>query len=104
MKIKLMIVLGVTALAFTLVLTTIAPAANNSMRNAVPAVSAQLFAAEASPAERHPHIRSALHELREARGELKTAAHDFGGHRDEAVEAVDKAIRQLEECLKYDKD
>jgi hypothetical protein len=35
---------------------------------------------------------------------LKIAAHDFGGHRDEAVEAVDKAIRQLEECLKCDKD
>lgn len=104
MKIKLMIVLGIAALSLTLVLTTITPAANNSGGNAVPGATAQAFAAEASPAERHPHIRAALHELREARGELKTAAHDFGGHRDEAVEATDKAIRQLEECLKYDKD
>jgi acyl-CoA reductase-like NAD-dependent aldehyde dehydrogenase len=104
MKIKLMIVLGVAAVALTLVLTTMTPAANNSTGTAVPGASAQPFAAEASPAERHPHIRAALHELREARGELKKAAHDFGGHRDEAVEATDKAIRQLEECLKYDKD
>jgi len=53
--------------------------------------------------EYHPHIRKALHELREARRELVTGAHDFGGHRKEAVEAVDVAIRQLEIALKYDK-
>jgi hypothetical protein len=53
--------------------------------------------------ERHPHLRKALHELREARKELKTAAHDFGGHRVEAIEAIDVAIKQLEVALKYDK-
>ena len=53
--------------------------------------------------EQHPHIRAALRELREARHELETAAHDFGGHRKEAIEAVDAAIKQLEEALKYDK-
>lgn len=54
-------------------------------------------------AEQHPHIRAALRELREARRELETAAHDFGGHRKEAIEAVDNAIRQLQEALQYDK-
>jgi hypothetical protein len=53
--------------------------------------------------ERHPHIRRALHELREARKELKEAAHDFGGHREDAVEAINVAIKQLELALKYDK-
>lgn len=53
--------------------------------------------------ERHPHIRAAIRELREAKKELETADHDFGGHRKEAVEAVDVAIRQLEKALKYDK-
>lgn len=53
--------------------------------------------------EKHPHIRAALKELREAKKELKEAAHDFGGHRAEALEAVDKAINQLETCLKFDK-
>jgi hypothetical protein len=53
--------------------------------------------------ERHPHIHRALEELRETRRELKDAAHDFGGHRAEALEAVDVAIRQLEVCLKFDR-
>ena len=54
--------------------------------------------------ERHPHIRQAISELREARKELKEAAHDFGGHRKEALEAVNVAIKQLEIALKYDKN
>jgi hypothetical protein len=53
--------------------------------------------------ERHPHIRHALAELKEARVELKEAAHDFGGHRKAALEAVEVAIRQLNVCLKHDK-
>ena len=32
------------------------------------------------------------------------AAHDFGGHRVEAIKAIDQAIHQLEICLQYDKD
>jgi hypothetical protein len=34
---------------------------------------------------------------------MEHAAHDFGGHRVEALKATDEAIRQLEICLKYDK-
>jgi hypothetical protein len=53
--------------------------------------------------ERHPHIRAAIRELKEARHELETAAHDFGGHRKEAIEAVDAALKQLQQALEYDK-
>jgi len=53
--------------------------------------------------ERHPHIHRALRELREARIELKEADHDFGGHRKEALEAVDRAIRQLDRALRFDR-
>jgi hypothetical protein len=53
--------------------------------------------------ERHPHIHRALRELREARKELVTADHDFGGHRVEAIGAVYVAIKQLELALKFDK-
>jgi hypothetical protein len=53
--------------------------------------------------EQHPHIRAAIRELQEARHELETAAHDFGGHKKEAIEAVDNAIKQLREALEYDK-
>jgi hypothetical protein len=53
--------------------------------------------------EVHPHIRAAIRELREAKKELETADHDFGGHRKDAVKATQVAIEQLESALKYDK-
>jgi uncharacterized protein (DUF2249 family) len=52
----------------------------------------------APPPERHPRIHAAVEALREAREELKTAAHDFCGHRAEALEQVDRAIKQLHEA------
>ena len=50
----------------------------------------------------HPHydLHHALWELRDARKELKEAAHDFGGHRVKALAAVDAAIKQLDIALK----
>ena len=80
--------------------------------SAVNAAEAPKAAAASAPAsqkasknseEQHPHIRASVRELREARRELETAAHDFGGHRKEAIEAVDNAIRQLEQALQFDK-
>lgn len=53
--------------------------------------------------ERHPHIRSAIRELHEAKRELQTAARDFGGHRADAVKACDEAIHQLQLALQSDK-
>ena len=53
--------------------------------------------------EKHPHIRAAIHELQEAKNELQHADHDFGGHRAEAVEAIDNALKQLRQALQYDK-
>jgi hypothetical protein len=41
---------------------------------------------------------------RDAKEHIEHAAHDFGGHRVEALKATDEAIRQLELCLKFDKD
>ncbi|HWX56059.1 MAG TPA: hypothetical protein VN176_15830 [Verrucomicrobiae bacterium] len=78
-------------------LITLAPA----VMTAAPA--AKPVAAPVPPPERHPHIRAAIRELQEAKRELEAADHDFGGHRAEAVEAVNNAIRQLQEALKYDK-
>lgn len=54
-------------------------------------------------AEPHPEIRAAIASLRRAKEHLEHAAHDFGGHRVEAIGAVDRAIEQLDVCLKYDK-
>jgi transcription elongation GreA/GreB family factor len=53
--------------------------------------------------ERHPEIRQAIRALERAKDHLQKAAHDFGGHRAEALEACDNAIRQLKLALQYDK-
>ena len=53
--------------------------------------------------EKHPHIRAAIHELEEAKRELQRADHDFGGHRVEAIESIDNAIKQLRQALQFDK-
>jgi hypothetical protein len=66
--------------------------------------AAQPAAAEANAAEPHPQIREAIASLRRAKEHMEHAAHDFGGHRIEAIRATDVAIHQLEECLRYDKD
>jgi hypothetical protein len=58
---------------------------------------------EREKAERHPHIKAAIRELGEAKQELEHAAHDFGGHRVDAIGAVNAAIKQLNLALEHDK-
>lgn len=53
--------------------------------------------------EEHPQIRAAMRALENAKDHLEHAAHDFGGHRVEAIRAIDEAHHQLEICLQYDK-
>lgn len=59
----------------------------------------------ASPAQggRHPEIRAAMRAIENAKDHLNHAAHDFGGHRVDAIRALDEAHHQLEVCLQYDK-
>ena len=92
-------------LAFAFLASTHA-APNNANTPATPAAKAQPAtpAAAAPAAEPHPQIREALEALRRAKAHMEHAAHDFGGHRVEALKATDEAIRQLEACLKFDKD
>lgn len=60
-------------------------------------------AAPAAPPERHPAIRKAIVALEAAKNDLEHAAHDFGGHRVEAIEAINHALEQLHKALQYDK-
>jgi hypothetical protein len=53
-------------------------------------------------AEEHPRIRAAIRALQNARVDLEHADHDFGGHRVEAIRAVDVALDQLRQALRYD--
>jgi hypothetical protein len=96
-RIVSLLVLASLVLAFAFIVT--APAAPNKANapaaNALPATPA---------AEPHPEIREALGALRRAKEHMEHAAHDFGGHRVEAIEATNQAIKQLELCLKFDKD
>jgi hypothetical protein len=50
------------------------------------------------PAE-YPHMHAAANELREARNELEHAAHDFCGHRADAVKATDGALREINAAI-----
>ncbi|HTX35788.1 MAG TPA: hypothetical protein VME43_12240 [Bryobacteraceae bacterium] len=52
--------------------------------------------ANTEPQERHPRIRAAVEALRDANEYMRSAPHDFCGHKVEAMRATDAAIRQLE--------
>lgn len=85
--------------AAALVLTMALPAAAANGKPAPnPAPAAPV------PPEKHPQIHEALEALRNSKQHLEHAAHDFGGHRVEAIHAIDEAIHQLEICMQYDKD
>jgi hypothetical protein len=106
MKVRIVSLLAVASLilAFSFLATTHA-APNKANVPAAPAANAlPATPANATPAEPHPQIREALAALRRAKEHMEHAAHDFGGHRVEAIEATNRAIQQLEICLKYDKD
>lgn len=102
MKVKIVTLFAVVALALALCLSVTTPAAPRAPAS-VPAAAPQPNAAPAAVPEPHPEIREALAALRRAREHMAHAAHDFGGHRVEALKATDEAIRQLEICLKFDK-
>jgi hypothetical protein len=105
MKGKLIGAIAVFAVVAILVLaagTSAAPGITKATASAAALPAAA--GANASAPEPHPQIREAIASLRRAKEHLEHAAHDFGGHRVEAIHATDEAIRQLEICLKYDKD
>ena len=103
MKVRILAVFAVVALVVVLAYAAASPAApNKANTNAVPAAVPQPNATPAVPAD-HPEIHAAIDSLRHAREHLEHAAHDFGGHRVEAIRAIDDAINQLQVCLKYDR-
>ncbi len=61
-------------------------------------------AAAAEPKHPHHHLHHALWELRDARKELKETKHDFGGHKEKALVAINDAIKQVELVLQYKGD
>ena len=106
MKTKILTIRGLTILALALCISasTTQASPKSPAAAALPAASPQPAAAPAAVPEPHPEIREAIESLRRARNHLDHAAHDFGGHRVEAIKAIDESLRQLQDCLKYDRD
>jgi hypothetical protein len=106
MKVRILGLLAVGSLVLAFAFFSSTPAAPHKANvPATPAANALPATPSAgTPDEPHPQIREALAALRHAKEHMEHAAHDFGGHRVEALKATDEAIRQLEICLKYDKD
>jgi len=50
---------------------------------------------------RQPRMDRALEHLRAARAELQAAEATKGGHRERAIEMVDRAIAQVEEGIRF---
>jgi hypothetical protein len=66
------------------------------------ALALMLALSSPSPAfAKHPEIEDALRALHVAKDHLEHAAHDFGGHRVDAIRAIDEADKQLRICLQY---
>jgi len=99
MKTRILIAFALAVLVVTFAYTASAPAApNKANANAVPTAAPQPNTTTATAAEPHPEIREAIASLRRAKEHMEHAAHDFGGHRVEAIRATDVAIHQLEDC------
>ena len=73
-------------------------------RSATPAPVVTLAPVVVTAHEPHPEIWAAIHSLEHAKEHLQHAAHDFGGHRVDAIAAIDAALGQLHTCLDYDKN
>lgn len=59
--------------------------------------------AQAGEPWHHPHLHQSLDALRIARQDLIDAHHNFGGHRDEAIRAIDAAMYHLDMCIRFDR-
>jgi len=93
---SLAIVALLLVLAFPVAVPAAPPAGN-------PHPAAAAAAPSAPAAERYPEIEDAIASLRNAREHLNHARHDFGGHRVDAIRAINDAIHQLQVCMEYDR-
>ena len=53
--------------------------------------------------ERHPEIQAALASLYQAKDSLNHAAHDFAGHREKALDLVQRAIDECKQAMRADR-
>jgi hypothetical protein len=66
---------------------------------AVPAAAAAPAPAASPAMPPHPEIAAALEAMHNAHHHLEDAAHDYHGHRVEAIKHLDAAIHEAEICM-----
>jgi hypothetical protein len=97
-KIGFLTVLITAMLLLTLVLTA-ATAGPKAPAPAVAAAPANPAAAAPAPMPPHPRVEHAIEALRSARDHMAHAEGEFHGHRDKAIEHIDRAIHEAEICM-----
>jgi hypothetical protein len=101
---RLIVSMAALGAVATLASASVAVASNPPARAlALPPVVVTATPVVARKAEPHPEIWAAIHSLEHAKDHLEHAAHDFNGHRVDAIAAIDAALRQLHVCLDYDR-
>ncbi|MGA9304049.1 MAG: hypothetical protein WBW31_01470 [Candidatus Sulfotelmatobacter sp.] len=90
----------------TLLLALALPVGAAGPKAAAAPVPAAVAAAAAAPAPAaspamppHPEIAAALEAMHNAHHHLEDAAHDYHGHRVEAIKHLDAAIHEAEICM-----
>jgi hypothetical protein len=89
-----------TSLLSALILASVplfVPAARAQGKNSPPAKTRK------ARAESYPKIHQAIAALEAAKSELDQTSGDFGGHKAEAVEAINNALKRLRLALQFDK-
>ena len=94
---RTIITLTIVNVALVLAVLFGAPKAQNYNSSTAIAAPAPASLAVPVPA-RCPHIHDAVGALQSAEEELRTGAHDFCGHKREAMEAVHHALEQLRQA------
>ena len=68
-------------------------------RLAIVVAAGLLLAVGVARAQEHPQMEEAKKDLQAAKTALQAAAHDYGGHRKEAIEAIDRALGHINQGL-----
>ena len=68
-------------------------------RLALAVATGLVFAAGVACAQEHPDMEAAKKDLESAKAHLQAAAHDYGGHRRQAVGDIDRALREIREAI-----
>ena len=53
--------------------------------------------------ERHPVLQNSIRQIEVIKDHLQKAPSDFGGHRVAAIEALNRAMSELQQAIQFDK-